>query len=87
MGSSTAKRAAKDTTALSMTDDDGCDRPLLQFQLAFSLAPWLQPGGSSVPRKSETVLNGFPVFCLATGQRAKAAVLMKAKFIQTTSVL
>ena len=28
---------------------------MVQFQLAFSLAPWLQPGGSSVPTKSETV--------------------------------
>jgi hypothetical protein len=26
-------------------------------------------------------LNGFPVFCLAAGHRAKAAVLIRARFI------
>ncbi len=48
----------------------------MQFQLAFLLAPRLQPGGSSVPTKSETVqtVSRSADF---VHHRAKAPVLMR----------
>src|SRR6266540_2832705 len=54
---------------------------LVQFQ-SFSLAPWLQPGGSDVSHETGNRFKRFPVICLATGHRAKAAVRMRAKLIQ-----
>ena len=38
------------------------------------------------PRNRKPFKTVSPVFCLATGHRAKAAVLMRAKFILTTSI-
>ncbi len=56
-----------------------------QFQLAFSLAPWLQPGGSDVPRnwKPFRTVSRHLSDDWSPGQ---ATVLMRAKLIQTTSV-
>ncbi len=58
---------------------------LVQFQLAFLLAPWLQPL-EAVFLRNWKPFKQFPSLLSGNWSPAKAAVLMRAKLIQTASV-